>query len=90
MSVCRCPAYPWPHRVGSGRCEGALHTKFPVLVDRVIESRDGLTLVELSDGSFAVGLCYRLGMEIDQVRPLVDLFFTRSFPLAEHFYRSKL
>jgi len=87
--ICRCAAYPWPHRTGSGRCDSLTTSRFPLNIATIVKQSGGVTLAQLSDGTYIVGLNYHLGMELDSFRPLVDFLLTSSLDLADRTFKDR-
>lgn len=92
--VCRCPAYPWPHHLGGGKCDRASTfvedtptSPTRVVIIHVLDFKNGVYLSQANDGYYYVGLDY----DVDTVfttfeNPQTDFCSTADLSIAKRYF----
>lgn len=92
--ICRCSAYNWPHRPGSGLCDGKTDLNPPPeflvrKITRILKQHNGICLAELSTGEFAVGVSYTVGEILTKPSPYADFAITKLKSIAEKVFSER-
>lgn len=93
-SVCRCPAYPWPHHLGGGKCDRSSDSVADtplqptrVTIDKVYKTKNGVCLARGDDDYYYIGIGYEVDHTFSSFEdPTTDFCSTADWGIAQKYF----
>ena len=91
--VCRCPAYPWPHSLGGGKCDrsadddATAKSDLVITIINVLDNHDGVFLSLGDDDYYYVGINYPRGRQFTSFEnPQTDFCSSSEWSIAKRYF----